>query len=446
MSEMDRAIDYLLDAASTRKLDLEVLGNHRRSTAIYFSGRKMDQFSFSETRQLGVRLISGNNEGVAYTESLDHESLENVLDEAKANAKMIHREWISELHSGGRLPEMPEIYNSALDEVPMAEKIVQAEKLEAVALDYDQRIASVPYSRYGDGSSQLWAANTKGLRGTYRTNICFGYARCLAKDGDNSVMAGEYETHHTFEGLNSERVAKSAARKTLERMGAVRPEIGRYTVVFENRVAETLIGLIASYFNAKAVDEKTSPLAGKLGQKLFSAQLTLTDDPFFKNGAASRPFDDEGYASMKTVLVEDGKVNAFLTNSVLARKMKLAHTASADRAPSTDLGVSPTNIVVKPGHQSAEALLAADAKVILVTDILGTAGFRGSSGDFSIPIEGHMYENGKRGLPLKDFLMSGNILQLLSSIEAVGNDALPPVGNIVCPSLLVRALNIAGKA
>ncbi len=83
MSAMDQAIDFLIDTAKTQKLDLEVLGVQGKSTAISFSQRKMDQFSFSETRQLGVRLISGKNEGVAFTESLDPEALEEVLNEAR---------------------------------------------------------------------------------------------------------------------------------------------------------------------------------------------------------------------------------------------------------------------------------------------------------------------------------------------------------------------------
>jgi PmbA protein len=445
-NSVDQAIDHLLDKAKAQKLDLEVLAAQRSSTAISFNSRKMDQFSFSETRTIGVRLIHGKNEGVAYSESLDRDSLDNILDEARANAKMIHRDWISELHTSNQLPEMKELFNPALESVPMADKILQAEKLETAALAYDKRITNVAYARYGDGHQQMWIANSKGLRGSYKMNVCYAYAKCLAKDGENSVMAGEYETHHGFENLDGARVAEVAARKTLERMGADRPSTGRYTVVFENRVSETLIGMITDYFSAKSIDDKTSPLVGKLGQKIFSGQLTLTDDPFFKHGASSRPFDDEGYPSQKTVLVEEGKVNAFLTNSVLARKLKLAHTASADRAPSSDLDVGAANVVVKPGTASLDSLLNADSKVILVTDIMGMAGFRATSGDFSIPIEGQLFENGRRVRPLKDFLMSGNILELLRSVEAVGNDVLQPTGNIVSPSVMVRGLNIAGKA
>lgn len=443
--EMDNAIDHLLSEAGKQKLDMEVLGTQHSSTAISFQSRKMDQFSFSETRQLGVRVIDGKHEGVAYTESLDRESLNQMLLEARENARMIQREWVAELPSPAKFPAM-DLYNAALDQVPMEEKISAAATLESAALDYDKRITNVAYARYGDAAQQTWIANTKGMRGTYKMNVCYAYARCLAKDGEANVMAGEYETHRGFDKMDTSKVARTAAGKTLERLGAVRPETGKYTIVFENRVAESLIGMIANYFSAKSVDEKTSPLSAKLGQKVFSAELTITDDPFYRDGGGTRPFDDEGFPSRTTVLVQNGQVNSFLTNSVLARKMNLPHTASAARAPSTDLDVSASNLVVKAGPHSMDALLNSDQKVILVTEILGMAGFRATSGDFSIPVEGQLYENGKRVKPLKDFLISGNILQLLGAVEGVGNDVLAPTGNIVCPSLLVRGLNVAGQA
>lgn len=442
---MDSAIDTVLEIADTQSLQLEVMGVERLSTSISYQGRKLEQFQFSETRQLGVRLIAGNNEGVAYTESLDRDSLENVVEEARSNAKMIQREWISELHTAGKLPELKGIYDSTLDDVTMDAKLKAAAELEAAALDYDKRITAVASSRYGDMRAQSWIANTRGLRGSYKMNACYAYASCLAKEGEQPVMDSKVEAFRSFGKLNTKRIAEEAAKRTIERLGSVRPETGKYTVVFENRAAENLVGLIAGYFSAKAVDEKTSPLSGKLGQKIFSSAITLTDDPFHTEAGGTRPFDDEGYASQKTVLVDSGKVNSFLTNSVLARKMKLAHTASAARAPSTDLDVSASNIVVTPGTNSFDALVGSDKKVIVVTGLMGTAGFRSTSGDFSIPVEGFLYENGKKIAPIKDFLISGNILQLFAAVEAVGQDPLPPTGNIVCPSLLVRGLNVAGK-
>jgi PmbA protein len=446
MSAIETAIDYLLSEAKTAKVDLEVLATERKSTSISFQTRKMDQFAFSETHQLGVRVLDGHHEGVAFSESLEPANLKELMLAARDNARMIEKEWISELHPAETLPALNGMFNPELEQIPVKDKIATASTLESAALEFDPGIRGIAYTRYSDSAGTVWIANTKGLRGTYRQNSCLGYTYCLAQDGDNTVMAGEAESHRSFTALDAKRIARKAAEKALARRGASRPDTGKYTVVFENRAAESLIGFIEGYFSAKSLDEKTSPLQGKLEQTVFSPHLTLLDDPFFLSATGCRPFDEEGYASKKTTLVEKGVLKSFLTNSVLARKLKLPHTASASRAPSSDLDVSASNILVRPGTKSLADLIGADSKVILVTDLTGSSGFRATSGDFSIPMEGHLYENGKRSAPLKDFLISGNILQLLASVAAVGNDVLAPVGNIVCPSLLIHDLNVIGKS
>jgi PmbA protein len=443
---MNQAIDTVLELAAGRRLQMDVLGIERKTTAVAFQQRKMDEFSFSETRQLGVRIFDGMFEGVAYTESLAPESLAELVADALANSKMIRREWVSELPQAGSFKPIAGMYDPALEEVAPERKVEAARTLEAAALDFDKRIASVAYSRYGDARAEVWVANTRGLRGSYRINSVMAYSRCLAQDKDGNVMAQQVQLKRGFDQLDPALVAREAAEKTLRRLGAVRPATGKYTVVLENRVAEDLIETLADYFSAKSVDEKTSPLAGKLGQKVFSSALHITDDPFRADATGCRPFDEEGYASKVTPLVEGGVVRGFLTNSVLARKLKMPHTASASRAPATDLDVSSSNLIVTPGAQPFSALVGAAPKVIVITSIMGMAGFRPASGDFSIPVEGYLYENGKCSSALKDFLISGNILQLFSAVEAVGQDVLPPAGNTICPSLLIRDLNVSGQS
>jgi PmbA protein len=344
------------------------------------------------------------------------------------------------------LPEQPELFNSELETVSVEDKVAAAAVLEAGALDYDPAITAVAYTRYADYSGQTWIANTNGLWGTYCGNGCVAYAACLAKDGDGAVSSGQVESTRVFSELHPEIIAQKAAQKTLERRGAQRPKTGKYAVVFENRVAEELLGLMAPYFSAKAVDEGVSPLKGQLGKPRFSNSISIVDDPFYFTAGGSRPFDAEGYASHKTELVKNGVVNAFLTNSVYAKKMNLPHTASAARTPTTDLDVGTTNLILQAGSASFEDLVGAEKTVILVKDVLGFAGFRSTSGDFSIPMEGDIYENGKRSGALKDFAISGNILDLFSEIEGLANDVLHPVGRTISPSFLVRNLNVVGQS
>ncbi len=446
MNSVDQAIDYILSSAARRSTPVEILANERKNTSVSVQGRKVEQFSFAETRQVGVRIINGHHEGLAYSESLEPQSLDEMLTEAISNSRVIKKPYASTLRGGGAHPSMDFIYNPSLDTVSAEEKVQEALNMEAAAFDFDPRISNVAYAIYRDVWIRNTIANSSGLRANFQANSCSAGIMCLAKDSEGNVSAGEFTVSRDFGQLGAIANAKHAAKRTLDRLGARRPTTGRYTIVFENRIAEHLIEMVGSYFSAKAVDDGTSPLKGKLGQKIFSDAFTLADDPAHALGNASRPFDDEGYVGHKIPLVQNGRVENYLTNSVLAAKMKLPHTAHASRSPSSDLGVSPSNLIVEPGSKSLPELLKADGRVILITSILGMAGFRHTSGDFSLPVEGFLFENGKQVHGLKDFLISGNMLQLLNSIEAVGGDALMPLGSVICPSLLVRDLNVSGAS
>lgn len=446
MSTVEEAIDYLLAAAAKKKTPIEILANERKTTKVSVQNQKIEQFAFSETRQVGVRVIDGTSEGLAYSESLEPASLEQMLTEAISNSKAIKKDVACSLHGAKSTPQLAGIFNSQLEAVAAEDKIRQAMKIESAALEHDQRITNVAWAIYNDIWFRKTIANSSGLRASYKANSCSAGVMCLAKDGDATVSDGEFSMARDFSRLHAEETAREAARKTVSRLGARRPPTGKYTVVIENRTAEHLVEMLGSYFSGKSVAEGTSPLKGKLGTTIFSPRFTLTDDPFHAEALSSRPFDDEGYEGKKINLVENGKLTHFLTNSVLAKRLNLPHTAHASRAPSTDLDVAPSNLIVAPGTKTKAQLLAADTTTILITNILGTAGFRYASGDFSLPVEGFLYENGKPIYALKDFLISGNLLQLFNAVEDVGNDVLMPLGAVICPSLLIRDLNVAGQS
>jgi len=211
-------------------------------------------------------------------------------------------------------------------------------------------------------------------------------------------------------------------------------------------VAAEFIGLFTDYFSAKAVFYKESLFKDDLGKTIASPIVTFTDDPFLKDGAATRAFDSEGAASKMTSLIENGVLKNFLTNSVYAKRMKLPQTASGARSARSELGIAISNLVVKPGTETLEQLLAKYPKVIYITDFTGYhAGFQESSGDFSLQSEGELWENGKRVKPLCNFVTAGNVRQLLKDVEAVSSRRLKPTDSVVCPDLLIRSLSVAGK-
>jgi PmbA protein len=130
--------------------------------------------------------------------------------------------------------------------------------------------------------------------------------------------------------------------------------------------------------------------------------------------------------------------------------MNLPATASASRGPRSELGISYSNLVVTPGVDSLEVLLSRYPRMIYITEFKGYhAGYQGGSGDFSFQSEGELWENGRRVGPIADFVTSGNVLELLRSIEKVGARVRRPDGSIRVPDLLVcgpsGGLMVAGR-
>jgi PmbA protein len=172
----------------------------------------------------------------------------------------------------------------------------------------------------------------------------------------------------------------------------------------------------------------------------------LIDDPMNMAGTGVRPFDAEGAYSRKTVLFENGIVKNYLTNLEYAQKMNLPHTAHAARGPSSQMSISPSNLVVGLGQKSLAELVSAKGQVVFVTHFAGSlhSGFKESTGDFSIPAEGLLYENGHCVGPVDQFVLSGNVLELLRDIEDLGNEYSKSPGSILCPDVLVKSLSVAG--
>ncbi|MES2963356.1 MAG: metallopeptidase TldD-related protein, partial [Bdellovibrionota bacterium] len=339
-----------------------------------------------------------------------------------------------------------ELFNTSLETLDVPGKLDRAKALEAIALKVDGRVSGVPYNGYMEGESELQILTSAGVRRRQRSTYVAGHSYVLAKQGDESRMAGESAFARDSREFDVTKIARVAAEKAVAKLGASPPETGHYPVVIDAEVAAEFIGLMTDYFSAKAVYLKESLFKDDLGKPVASSAITFIDDPFVKDGAATRAFDSEGAPSQVTPLIENGVLKNFLTNSVYAKRMKLPMTASASRSARSQLEIGVSNLVVKQGTKSLEELLATYPKVIYITDFTGFhAGFQESSGDFSLQSEGELWENGKRVRPLCNFVTAGNIRQLLKDVEAVSSRRLKPTGSIIAPDLLVKSLSIAGK-
>ncbi|WP_374078292.1 TldD/PmbA family protein [Bdellovibrio bacteriovorus] len=446
MDTIKQNFQKIADQAKQDGAKVEMLISGGESINIGYSKKKLESFESTQSQMAGLRVILGANQGYAYTENLSDESLLRTYREALNNAKTVQKGETQEvpLLKPQSIQPMSHLYRP--EEIAMDKKMEVARLLEEQCLEKDARIQSVPYSNFSETVSFKRILNSEGLDQEFKQNYFSGYAYPLAKEGESTKMDGEGFFVRSFKEINTQKVADEGVGRALARLGAQKLPTGQYAVVIDRTQFPMMLQMITDYFSAKEVHEGKSLFDGKLGQKIASEKFQLIDDPFEPTGSAVRPFDDEGAASQKTVLFENGVLKNFLTNLEYSKKMNLPHTAHARRSPASQQGIAPTNLVVAKGTKSLQDLLSAYDKVVHLTEFSAGlhAGFKESTGDFSMPAEGFLYENGKRVGPVDQFVMSGNILDLLREIEDLGNEYGKPGSSTICPDVLVKPLSFAG--
>ena len=296
------------------------------------------------------------------------------------------------------------------------------------------------------GSEMCIRDSSEGLDQQFKQNYYTGYAYPLAKEGEASKMGGEGFFVRSFKDVDAAEVAQKGVQKATGMLGATKLKTGNYAVVIDREVFSTVLQMISSYLSAKEVHEGKSLLDGKLNQKVASEKFQLLDNPFETRGGGARPFDSEGAPSQTTVLFENGILKNFLTNLEYAKRMNLPHTANAARSPASSMDIGPTNLVVAKGDKTLQQLLSAYDKVIYLTEFAGGlhAGFKESTGDISMPAEGYLYENGKLVGPVDQFVMSGNVLELLRDIVELGDTYNREGNSLIAPDVLVKSMSFAG--
>jgi PmbA protein len=450
-SDFEKPFANISAAAKADGAEVEMLVERAETFSASFQKGKPEKFDASASHCAGLRVISNGYEGYAFSENLSEPALLEAYRQAYQNAQFTARaedpsKRVELFSSQTGVGENEALRNESLGSLEIAEKLDRARTLEQAALAVDPRVASVPYNGYSEAESEFQILNSRGIRRRQRKTSISGYSYVLAKKGEEARMAGESYFTRRSELFDAKEVARKAAEKAVAKLGSESPETGLYPVVIDAEVACEFLGLMLDSFSAKSVEEKTSLFGDKMGQSIASSVISFTDDPFLADGPAARAFDSEGAPCQVTKLIDHGKLTNFLTNSVLSKRLRLPHTASALRSAKSKLDVGPSNLVVATGEQSLQQLLAKYPRVIYITNFTGYhAGYNDGSGDFSLQSEGELWENGKRVKPLANFVTSGNIMQLLKNVEAVSSRRLHPSGSVIAPDLLVPSLSIAGK-
>lgn len=446
MDTIKSSFQKIVEQAKRDGVQVELLISGGENLRLGYQKRQLEKFESTQSQMAGFRVILGGAQGYAYTENLAEDSLLRTYKDALENAKTVQTDDVKAipLAKPQAIPSMSHLYRE--ENVSMDKKKEVARILEEACLDADSRIQSVPYVGFNESVSFYRVLNSEGLDHEFRQSFYSGYSAPIAKDDSGTKTDSESFVVRQFADIDAKATALASVKNAVSRLGASKLKTGKYPVVFDRDEFTTFMTMIEEYFSAKLVHENRSLFAGKLGQKIANEKFSLIDDPLNERGGGVRPFDSEGAPSQKTVLFEKGVLKNYLTNLEYATKMNLPHTAHAARGPSSPMEISASNLVMEKGTASLDKLLQTHNKVVYITKFTGAlhSGFKEATGDFSLPAEGFLYENGKLVGAVDQFVVSGNVLDLLNSIEDLGNEYGKPGSSIMTPDVLVKELSFAG--
>jgi PmbA protein len=238
-----------------------------------------------------------------------------------------------------------------------------------------------------------------------------------------------------------EEIGRIAGERAAERAGARKPPTGSFPVLYDERVAGSLIGHLVQAVNGASIVRGVSWLRDDLGQQILPRGVSLTEDPRRPRGGGSRPFDAEGLPTRARAIVEDGMLMGWTLDLASARKLGMESTASAARSPSGPPSPVVTNLDLTPGEDSRDDLIAAMGTGLLVTSMIGSS-VNATTGDYSRGASGFWIRNGEIAYPVNECTVAGNLRDMLLTIRCA-NDARPWASRRI-PSILVDGLTIAG--
>ena len=405
---------------------------------------EIETLNHSSEQRLSLRVFAGRASAAASTSDLSRDSLERVVDEATALAKIT----AEDPHAG--LPEPAALIDRAPDldlqddggDIAPEQKIEIARRAEAAALETDPRITNSEGAEYSDRRARYAYATSHGFVRSYATTgFAIGVAPIASVDGE---MQRDYWYSTARKRTRLEdpaAVGRTAAVRALRRLGARKMKTVEVPVIFDPETAASLLRSIAGAASGPSLYRRASFLLDRLGTKIASPLVTIIDDALIPAGLGSRPFDGEGLATGRTVLVGEGVLESYLLDTYSARKLGLTSTHHASRDGS-GVSVSTTNLMLLPGKATPKELIGSVKSGFYVTELIGF-GVNGVTGDYSRGAVGQWIENGELAYPVEEVTVAGNLLAMLAAIDGVGDD-LVLRERTVAPTVRISRMVVAG--
>ncbi len=427
---------------------VEVYVGRGQSTSVRAYEGEVESLTAAESSGVGIRIICDHRQGFAHCGTFDEEVVLETLADARDNARFGEPDECNALvASDGVMPVDLDalLWNDDLGGFPTDQKVARAIELEQMVRGRDPRVTGVRVAAWGDSSGEAAIASTAGISAWSRGTWCSVSVSALAVDGDETKVGGGSDVARSPYDLDLDVAATDAVDRAVRMFGAVKPSSQRLAIVFEPRLATTLLGILGGMLGGERVVKGRSPFADRVGEQIASPLLTLVDDPTDPRSFGADPFDGEGLANRRNALVVDGVLQGFLHNSYTGRRAGVPSTASAIRGYASTPGVGAQALAVMPGSGTLHELIATVDDGLLVQSLTGLhSGVNAVSGDFSVGVEGLMIRDGKIAEPIREATIASTVQRLLLDVRAVGADIEWRPGGTAASTLVIDDVSLSG--
>jgi PmbA protein len=394
----------------------------------------------AEGFDLGLRVFVGKRQAIVSSTDPDRAGFATLAERAVAMARAVPEDRFS------GLPEAVPALARDLDLDDSAEP--GAEDLLARAAAAEEAALATPGVTNSNGAeagfhrARIAILASNGFAGEYArsshsvsVSAVAGQGTAMERDYDHSVAV------HLADLEGAAGLGRSAGERAVRRLNPTRPASRRLTVVYDPRVAGSLLGHLTAALNGAAVARGTSFLRDRMGERVLAAGMTVRDDPLRRRGLRSRPFDGEGTPGEGLALVEDGVLRSWVLDWRSARQLGLRSTGHASRGISSPPSPATTNLWLEPGSVSPAALMSDIEEGFYVTEMMGSS-VNAVTGDYSRGASGFMIRRGELAEAAAGVTIAGNLKDMFLHMAAA--DDLRFRRGVDAPTLRVDGMTLAG--
>ncbi|ERF83163.1 TldD/PmbA family protein [Bradyrhizobium viridifuturi] len=434
----------LVDAARRAGADAaDAIAVRGVSQGVEVRDGRVEETERSEGDDVGLRVFVGQRQAVVSTNDVTGDGIAKLAERAVAMARVAPDDKYVGLADPALLAhDFPDL--DLLDRnVPSTAELEQrAIAAEAAALAV-KGVTKSGGASASTGIGGMVLVTSTGFHGSYLRSS-HGIST-TAISGEGTGMERDYDftsAPHASDLDSPATVGRKAGERAVARFNPRKVETCKVPVVFDPRVAGSIVGHLVGAINGASIARKTSFLKDKLGEQLFSKDIRIIDDPLRVRGLRSQTFDAEGVKVKKIALIDEGVLTTWVLDSATARELGLVTTGHAHRGVSSSPSPGTYNLHLEPGAVTPKQLISDIKQGFYVTDLIGS-GVNGVTGDYSRGASGFWIENGEITYPVSEVTIAGHLLPMFKSLVAA-NDLEFRYG-VNSPTLRIEGLTLGGR-